>query len=419
MGYLGIGTCLKKLGQALNNPESMCRTLQWQRDINGEAAKIAVFKAEVGSLLGFQVFLMMREGTTMVTLLHSTAKYFSISSATSRYQGQYIGFVGDRLPTRKPGPVLLPATKGWEWVTKSVRGNGEDMVLAYATGANYGKLWTPTRDSTEVSKTMPCLLILPPLFIKLIRNTKKALMPHEVWTLIKAYMDTPGLPQECRDACTLVMDWCLVAAQASRPDKDSYLAFSLDAVTEHNHDMSLAVWLNTQLDSTLERQPEQGGAGGATGMTPTYLQGQTLDANVITWAIGQGLALGYQHLLPHRGAPSAATGGGQASKAGELAYSTNDVCAMMVYSSINDPVDCQVIWTIFSKKKKNVEACHQYLMKGMTEYAYERRISIDGDLPGTGDNEVNLGSTFQPRGGHHLRPVSGKGIIHPMLPVLS
>ena len=85
-------------------------------------------------------------------------------------------------------------------------------------------------------------------------------------------------------------------------------------------------------------------------MTPTYPQWQTLDANVITRAIGQGLALGYQHLLPHRGAPSAASGGGQASKAGESACSTDDVCAMMAYSGIDDPVDCQVIWTIFSKK---------------------------------------------------------------------
>ncbi len=102
-----------------------------------------------------------------------------------------------------------------------------------------------------------------------------------------------------------------------------------------------------------------------------------MDADVITWAIGQRLALGYQHLLPHCGAPSAATGGGQASKAREPAYGTDDVCTMMVYSGINDPVDCQVIWTIFSKKKRNVEACHQYLMKGMTEYAYERHISID------------------------------------------
>jgi hypothetical protein len=54
------------------------------------------FKAEVGSIVGFQAFLMMREGSAMVTLIHSMAKYFSICAATSRYQERYIGFVGDR-----------------------------------------------------------------------------------------------------------------------------------------------------------------------------------------------------------------------------------------------------------------------------------------------------------------------------------
>ena len=93
------------------------------------------------------------------------------------------------------------------------------------------------------------------------------------------------------------------------------------------------------------------------GMMPSYPQGQTFDANVITWAVEQGLALGYQHLLPHRGTPNAATGGGQVIKVGDLVQSTDDVCTVMTYSGIKDPEDCQVIWTIFSKKKKNVEAC--------------------------------------------------------------
>jgi hypothetical protein len=52
----------------------------------------------------------------------------------------------------------------------------------------------------------------------------------------------------------------------------------------------------------------------------------------------------------------------------------------MAYSGIEEPVDCQVIWTIFSKKKKNVKACRRYLMKGMTEYAYDRRISINAGI---------------------------------------
>jgi hypothetical protein len=82
-----------------------------------------------------------------------------------------------------------------------------------------------------------------------------------------------------------------------------------------------------------------------------------VDAEVITWAVGQGLALGYQHLLPQCGAPTAAIGGGQVGKAGDTAYNADDVCAVMTYSGIEDPVDCQVIWTIFSEKKKNIEAC--------------------------------------------------------------
>jgi hypothetical protein len=49
-----------------------------------------IFKAKVGSLLTFQAFLMMREGSAMVRVLHSLAKYFAITAATLRYQGWFI-----------------------------------------------------------------------------------------------------------------------------------------------------------------------------------------------------------------------------------------------------------------------------------------------------------------------------------------
>ncbi len=235
----------------------------------------------------------------------------------------------------------------------------DDAALeqAYTGGTNYGKLWSPTRDGTKVEINIPRLLILPPVFVKLIRDTGKALMPHEVWSLVKAYRDTPGLPQECKDACTFVRDWCLVAAQATGPDKDSYLAFGLNAVTEQDHGVSLASWLDTRIDTMLGRRPKQKGPTGSVGMVLPYPQGPTVDAKVITWAVGQGLALGYQHLLPQCGAPTAAIGGGQVGKAGDMAYSADDVCAVMTYSGIKDPEDCQAIWTIFSEKKKNIEAC--------------------------------------------------------------
>ena len=87
----------------------------------------------------------------MVAIIHSVAKYFSISSATSRYQGWYIGFVGDRLPTWEPGAVLLPASKGWDWVKKLVNPDATAMEQFYSGGANHGKLWTPVRDGSEAN----------------------------------------------------------------------------------------------------------------------------------------------------------------------------------------------------------------------------------------------------------------------------
>ena len=90
--------------------------------------------------------------------------------------------------------------------------------------------------------------------------------------------------------------------------------------------------------------------------------------------------VGYQHLVTQRGNTPASPGGDKAPKAGDSAYSGDDVCTVMAFSGIEDPQDCQVIWTIFTEKKKNVDACRRYLMKGMTDYVYNRRILIDGGI---------------------------------------
>ncbi len=228
------------------------------------------------------------------------------------------------------------------------------MKQAYSGGANYGKLWSPTRDGTEVDIVVPCLLILPPLFVKLIKDAGKSLMPHEVWALIQEYIDPHTLPDNCKEACSFVRAWCLVAGQAQTQDRDSHLAFGLDVVTKQDHDGSLATWLDTRLDTTLGQCPHQPGYHGTTGGLPHYQQGSPITADVITQVVGQGLALGYQHMLPQRGAVAPTAAGGQAYKSNDTTYSADDVCAVMAFRGIEDPVDCQVIWTIFLEKKKNI-----------------------------------------------------------------
>ena len=154
----------------------------------------------------------------------------------------------------------------------------------------------------------------------------------------------------------------------------------LYSVTEQDSNRSLAVWLEAQLDTTLGRRPDQGGHQGLPGNYHSQPGSTAVDAAVITRVVGQDVALGYQHLVTQQGNTPASPGGDKASKAGDSTYSGDDVCAVMAFSGIEDPQDCQVIWTIFAEKKKNVVACRRYLMEGMRDYAYNRRIVIDGGI---------------------------------------
>ncbi len=63
---------------------------------------------------------------------------------------------------------------------------------------------------------------------------------------------------------------------------------------------------------------------------------------------------------------------------GKAAFSADKVCVVMSYSGITDPEECQVIWAIFAKKKRNIVACQHYIMKGITDYGYNRQIRDTG-----------------------------------------
>ena len=216
------------------------KSLKWQQDVNGEGAKIKTFQLEVGSLHNFQGFLMMREGSTIVTIVHSIAKYFSLASTVMRYQGRYIGFISDRLPNREPAPVMLPIDKGWGWVKKRVNTSLDGLATAYAAPDAQGKLWAPPGGTgTEAELHVPRMLLLPTYFVQILRAPRKALQPQEVAAIFRKVQESCN-SQEEKAAYQLAMDWCLVASQADQANKDSHVAFGLDAVTEQDQDPTLA-----------------------------------------------------------------------------------------------------------------------------------------------------------------------------------
>jgi len=114
-------------------------------------------------------------------------------------------------------------------------------------------------------------------------------------------------------------------------------------VTKQDSNVSLVAWLEARLYTTLGRRPGQGGHHGLPGNSQPQPGNTVVDAAVITQVVGQGVALGYQHLVTQQGNTLASPGGDKASKVGDSAYSGDDVCTVMAFSGIEDPQDCQII----------------------------------------------------------------------------
>ena len=116
--YSGFDDAIQK--QGMGTKASIARDLKWQRDVDGDSQKTTQFKEVVGGLQDFRTYLFMKPGSAFVTVMHSPMKFVVISEATQHLQGRFIGFIGDRTPTKDPISIVLPQQKTWSWETKTV-----------------------------------------------------------------------------------------------------------------------------------------------------------------------------------------------------------------------------------------------------------------------------------------------------------
>ncbi len=126
----------------MGNEVSIVRDLKWQKDVNGSAQKHKRFQDVVGGLQDFQTYLFIKPGSAFVTVLHLPMKFVAIGEATQHLQGKCVGFVGDRMATKDPTPIVLPQQKTRKWETKTT--SADAMALeAYYTGdpTQRGRLW--------------------------------------------------------------------------------------------------------------------------------------------------------------------------------------------------------------------------------------------------------------------------------------
>jgi len=213
--------------QATRPGHSILNDLQWQKDVDGEAAKAKAFRGEVLQRLDLVVFAYMRPGSSAIQLLHSAAT-FSMHGADAELRGKDFAFIGDRKGPRHPVPVLLNPDLPWKWLNKKIVLDSAPYEEFYAVPANARKLWQPTDRTGAQDVSLPRMLALAPPFVAFCTDAQRT--PFELHRFVANYAaaeDDVGI----MDACRLTMDWCLLAGHpdATATATSSVLAITLQA----------------------------------------------------------------------------------------------------------------------------------------------------------------------------------------------
>jgi hypothetical protein len=188
-------------------------------------------------------------------MVHTPGVYYSISSATSTYQGKVLAFIGNRRATKEPTPVCLPATKTWEWHTGQANTDFAKLEEFYGAEANRGKLWTPDGNDGATEETkVPNLLAIPNALVDLLQTQGPTITPYDVLATVDNFIGVNGHPGGPQWDC--VQKWCLVASQAGTSGK-SKVFLNTSPVTIDDEDFDR--WVGNRLDIAMRPRP----AGGA------------------------------------------------------------------------------------------------------------------------------------------------------------
>ena len=149
--WSGIASALARLMTNITDANT-ARNLRWQRETNGETAKLATWKMEATSLPNLQFFAFMQPGEAYIVLGHSMATIYSTATDIATFHGKIVLFVGDRKGTRECTPVVLPPVCAFEWTKCKVLDDPTALQEWYADDkSQYGKLRDPQQgDDAQV-----------------------------------------------------------------------------------------------------------------------------------------------------------------------------------------------------------------------------------------------------------------------------
>jgi len=162
---------------------------------SGDLANRTSFREFVANVQEFRVYLAMLGNQTHVTMIHTPGVYYSLTSATSTYQGKVLDFIGDRRATKEPTPIFLPTMKTWDWHTSNAVMDFDKFIEFHDVEASKGNLWMPTvGDGAPAKLKVPNLVAIPNMLVNLLRNQGSAVTPYDVLASIDDFVQQSGEP---------------------------------------------------------------------------------------------------------------------------------------------------------------------------------------------------------------------------------
>jgi hypothetical protein len=188
--YSGILSTIRTASR--RQTQTLTSELNWQAQINGDAAKITAFKETVVEQQKLMAFIFMRVDSPTVTLVHGVSKYCSFNTAIPMaIQGKIIAFVGDRTERSNPVPILLPQSKAWEWKQAEISMDIDAMTAHYTGNPDkWGKLWTPAQDADNEEVQVPRLLHISLALVALMKEKGGQSTPGDVLQLVMEQFGT-------------------------------------------------------------------------------------------------------------------------------------------------------------------------------------------------------------------------------------
>jgi hypothetical protein len=157
-----IRTRLRDLGLIRRDDGTVAGELSWQARVEGDAARVAVFREQALGLMAFHAFAFMKPKSPAIHIAHSMGKYFGLSGLSPELQDRQVAFIEDRGGGRTPFPVLLSPNNSWVWVKTRAFMNTAAFGTFYEDEGNANKLWTTGVDDALLTDVcIPCLLALP------------------------------------------------------------------------------------------------------------------------------------------------------------------------------------------------------------------------------------------------------------------